>query len=218
MNYPMIDIHMYLIPGVDEGAMDRNMALGMAFLAWNQGIKQIFLTPHSSAFDQNPEMVRERYEQLKDWIALIIPGLSLYPGCEVLCDSYHMSPVLAALDSGKYPTMNATEYILAEFSMWTREDSAEKCVTTLIDAGWKPIIAHMERYQYLRENMALVDHFRKWGCLIQVNVYSLFDETDESIKGWARRLTLEKGGFSWNRCPPYLPPSALRRVGPAVAL
>lgn len=192
MPYQMTDIHMHLIPGVDDGAMDRNMALGMAFLAWNQGIKKIFLTPHSSAFDQNPETVRERYEQLKDRVSRLLPELSLYPGCEVLCDSCHMEAVLVSLAAGRYPTMNGTRYILAEFSMWAREDAACECANALIGAGWKPIIAHMERYPYLREKMALVDRLREWGCRVQVNAYSLFEESDEAIKSWARRLVLEK--------------------------
>lgn len=188
----MIDIHTHLIPGVDDGAMDMNMALGMAFLARAQGIKKIFLTPHSSAFDQDPETVRKRYEQMKDRLSRLLPDLTLYHGCEVLCDSYHMDAVLTALESGRYPTMNDTVYVLAEFSMWAAADAAEKCMEAMVTAGWKPIIAHMERYQYLRENMALVDTFRKMGCRIQVNAYSLYEETDEAIKGWARRLVVEK--------------------------
>ncbi len=188
----MTDIHMHLIPGVDDGAMDGNMALGMAFQAWNQGINRIFLTPHSSAFDWDPEAVRKQYEQLKSRISQIIPELNVYPGCEVLCDSDHMDAVLASLDAGRYPAMNGTDYVLAEFSMWARQDAAEKCINKLICAGWKPIIAHMERYVYLQRNVELVNKFREMGCLIQVNAYSLYEEMDEAIKGWARRLILEK--------------------------
>ena len=40
--------------------------------------------------------------------------------------------------------------------------------------------------------MDLVDRFRELGALIQLNAYSLFDEIDESIKNWARRLVQER--------------------------
>lgn len=188
----MTDIHMHLLPGVDDGAMDRNMALGMAFLAREQGINRIFVTPHSSAFDGDPEAVRKQYDLLKGWVSRMLPDLTLYPGCEILCDCNHMDAVLASLDAGRYPAMNGTDCVLAEFSMWVRKDAAEKCVNALIRAGWKPIIAHMERYVYLRENMTLVDQFREMGCLIQVNAYSLYEEMDEAVKSWARRLVLER--------------------------
>ena len=42
------------------------------------------------------------------------------------------------------------------------------------------------------DNMDLVDQFRDMGALIQINAYSLFDERDDSIKNWARRLVQER--------------------------
>lgn len=192
MHYQMTDIHMHLIPGVDDGAMDLSMALSMAFQARDQDVKEIFVTPHSSAFDRDPDAVRKQYNLLVSRVSRLLPDLTLYPGCEVLCDSYHMDAVLTALESGRYPTMNDTRYVLAEFSMWAAADAAEKCVEALVTAGWKPIIAHMERYVYLREKMELVDTLREMGCRIQVNAYSLFEESDGSIKNWARRIVREK--------------------------
>ena len=40
--------------------------------------------------------------------------------------------------------------------------------------------------------MDLVNQFRERSALIQLNAYSLFDEMDDSIKNWARRLVLEQ--------------------------
>ena len=65
-------------------------------------------------------------------------------------------------------------------------------VEVLVNAGYTPIIAHMERYKYLRDNRLLVDGFRELGAKIQINAYSLFEEMDDSIKNWARRLVLER--------------------------
>lgn len=192
MKREMTDIHMHLIPGVDDGAEDMMMALMMIMRAKEQGIEAIFATPHSSAFDYDPENARQQYQQLFLQAGRMFPGVKVYPGCEVCCDSDDMSGVLAALESGKYPTLNGTNYVLMEFSMWVQEESTVQRVEALVRAGWKPIIAHMERYKYLRENMELVDRFREAGALIQVNAYSLYDEMDDSIKNWARRLVLER--------------------------
>lgn len=46
----MIDIHMHLLPGMDDGAEDMEMALVMMIRAKQQGISQIIATPHSEAF------------------------------------------------------------------------------------------------------------------------------------------------------------------------
>ena len=188
----MIDIHMHLIPGVDDGAENMEMALVMMIRAKQQGISQIIATPHSEVFRYSKEGGKIIFKRLVDAAAKVCPDMKLYLGCEVYCETEIMDQVLESLNSGRYPTMNGTKYVLMEFSQWVYPENTVPCAEALVKAGYKPIIAHMERYKFLRDNMELVDCFRDMGALIQLNAYSLFDEMDESIKGWARRLVLER--------------------------
>ena len=188
----MIDIHMHLIPGVDDGAMDMEMALVMMIRAKEQGISQIIATPHSEAFHFSKEDIRVTFQRLVDIAAKICPDMRVYLGCEVYCEAEIMEQVLELLDLGVYPTMNGTKYVLMEFSQWVYPENTIPCVEALVKAGYKPIIAHMERYKHLRDHMDLVDRFREMGALIQLNAYSLFDEMDDSIKNWARQLAQER--------------------------
>lgn len=188
----MIDVHMHLIPGVDDGAEDEQMALLMLLRAKDQGIRAVFATPHSSAFDEDSEGTKEKFRQLCARAAQIFPEMQMYPGCEVYCETGRMQSVLAGLASGKYPTMNGSRFVLMEFSQWVMPDNTTPCVEALVNAGYTPILAHMERYQYLRESMALVDGFRELGAKIQINAYSLVEEMGDSIRNWARRLVLEQ--------------------------
>lgn len=188
----MTDIHMHLIPGVDDGAMDLEMALVMMIRAKEQGISQIIATPHSEAFHFSKEDIRLIFKRLASTAVKVCPEMKLYLGCEVYCEAEIMEQVLELLDSGLYPTMNGTKYVLMEFSQWVYPENTLPCAKALVNAGYKPIIAHMERYKYLRSNMELVDQFRDLGALIQVNAYSLFDEMDNSIKNWARQLVQER--------------------------
>lgn len=50
---------MHLIPGVDDGAEDEMMALMLLLRARDQGIRGVFATPHSSAFDDDWEGTQE---------------------------------------------------------------------------------------------------------------------------------------------------------------
>ena len=188
----MIDIHMHLVPGVDDGAEDEQMALLMLLRAKDQGISTVFATPHSSAFDEDPVGTKEKFRQLCARAAQIFPEMQLYPGCEIYCETGRMQTILSGLESGKYPTMNRSRFVLMEFSQWVMPENTTPCVETLVNAGYTPIIAHMERYKYLRDNMELVDGFRELGAKIQINAYSLFEEMEDSIKNWARRLVLER--------------------------
>lgn len=188
----MTDIHMHLIPGVDDGAEDEQMALLMLLRAKDQGIRAVFATPHSSAFDEDSGGTKEKFRQICARAAQIFPEMQLYPGCEVYCETGRMQSVLTGLESGKYPTMNGSRFVLMEFSQWVIPENTTPCVEALVNAGYTPILAHMERYQYLRGNMALVDGFRELGAKIQINAYSLFEEMDDAIKNWARLLVLER--------------------------
>lgn len=188
----MIDVHMHLIPGVDDGAEDNMMSLMMLLRAKEQGITEIFATPHSSAFDANPKFVKSQFRQLQAQAGRMFPDIKLHLGCEVLCDSDDMTGVLTALKSGRYPTMNGSRYVLMEFSMWVSPEATLPRVEALAQAGYIPIIAHMERYIYLRGNMELVEKFRDAGALIQINAYSLQEEPEETIRNWARQLVLSK--------------------------
>ena len=60
----MTDIHMHLIPGVDDGAEDMMMARMMLLRAREQGIHAIFCTPHSEAFQYSENGARIIFDRL----------------------------------------------------------------------------------------------------------------------------------------------------------
>lgn len=214
----MLDIHMHLLPGVDDGAEDLNGALLMLKGAGEEGIRGIFATPHSEAFDRWPKETEKAYRQLCAQASRFdeLAAIPIYRGCEILCEPFQIQEIIQALKSGRYPTMNGTEYVLIEFSRWTLPDMADICaqaVERLVEAGYKPIIAHMERYEAFQNNMDLVNRFRTLGARIQVNVCDLFEQTDSAVKEWARALVLQKktdflGSDAHN--PGNRPPSAAR--------
>ncbi len=188
----MCDIHIHIVPGVDDGAIDTNMALSMMLHAYRQGISVMIATPHSSAFDYNAEEVWRQFRLLHSLEKQLLPEVQLCFGSEVYCEAGGMERVISALNTGKYPAMNGTNYVLAEFSQWVMPEQMIPCITALIAAGWRPILAHVERYDYLRGDMDLVDILKHMGCMFQVNIYSFSDETSESVRNWARCLARKR--------------------------
>lgn len=181
----MIDIHMHIIPGVDDGSRSAEMSEEMLQMAVSQGIDTIITASHSEAFIRNAELVLERYEMLEKMVETKQLPVKLYLGCEVYCEVDNMDVVLAALDSERIPAMNGTKYVLTEFYEVTKAD-AFYCVERLLAAGWIPVLAHVERY--LNVDIEAVDRMREMGCLVQVNVYSVYEESKDIIKERAREL------------------------------
>mgnify|MGYP005778473829 FL=1 len=195
--YKMHDIHMHIIPGADDGSWSLDMSLSMIYMAFQQGIERIIATPHSSAFDQHPELVKEGFQELKDHIAKRLPWIRLYSGCEVACSAGNMKKVLERLQKGSYPTLNHTDHVLTEFSVRIEKEEAVSCAKQLLAAGWIPVLAHAERYRQLfdreEKNGDCMKELKDLGCRIQINVYSVFDEENETIKQNA--LDLVKNGY-----------------------
>ena len=47
----MYDIHMHIIPGVDDGSWDMEMSRRLLFMAYEQGIRKILATPTAVRFE-----------------------------------------------------------------------------------------------------------------------------------------------------------------------
>lgn len=62
----MTDIHMHIIPGVDDGSFTMEMSETMLMMSWLQGVRTVFATPRSSAFLSDSDLVWEQYRLLKE--------------------------------------------------------------------------------------------------------------------------------------------------------
>ncbi len=183
------DIHMHLIPGVDDGADSPEMSLEMIRLAMEQGVRTIFCTPHDIGYRGKSEEVGKRFLELRDACAEIMPEMRLYKGCELYCNLYKMDANLAYLADGTYPTMNDTGFILTEFPLRElRFPQVRQMCGQLSEHGLTPILAHTERFNEIIERIDNVAELKEMGCLVQVNVHSLSNEADQRHRSWAEEL------------------------------
>lgn len=183
----MIDIHMHIIPSVDDGSANLGMSIELLNKAYKQGIKTIIATPHDYAFYSNRNKVQAHYLTLTK----MFPKMKIRLGCEIYCDWSLMEIIIDNLKSNVIPTMNNTKYVLIEFD--TRETDIENviyCVEKLLKNDYIPIIAHIERYKFFSvQNMQTL---KRKGCRLQSNVYSLKNETNADTKRNARIALKEK--------------------------
>lgn len=183
----MTDIHMHIIPGVDDGSCTLSMSEVLLMRAGLQGVQKVFATPHSLAFAYQPDLVRKNFQALQEQTAGMI---QLFLGCEVRCEPHNIQKTLGLLRDGVLPSMNGTKYVLTEFSTSVQPDGAQQVTELLLEDGWVPVIAHAERYPALFEDGG-IDRIVDQGCLLQINAYSLDGETDGPPTARARKLLAE---------------------------
>lgn len=181
----MVDTHIHIIPGVDDGAIDMMMAREMLDMLVEQGVTDLIATSHSDSFLANHQKVMDQYGKLNVLIEETKLPIKLYLGSEVYCETVWMDEIIEGLNEGFIPSLNGTKYVLTEFYDIEEKD-ARYCLMGLLEAGWIPVIAHAERYRKLKPSF--LKKMKKLGCLIQMNAYSVGGEANPITKVIAYNL------------------------------
>ena len=166
----MTDIHSHVLPKTDDGAATYMESLDMLRIARSKGTKRMVCTPHF----YNPRIghvdkdrVFDIFEGLKARAAGI--DVEILLGSEVFCSDLF----LRELPMKNFFTINGTDYLLVEFDFHDDIDRVLFAVDIITKAGYIPIIAHPERYSFLRRDEYYVEKFLSMGALFQVNTTSL---------------------------------------------
>ena len=162
------DLHSHILPGVDDGSVDMEMALQMIQSAVEQGIDCIILTPHFRFEENDVNIIKKRFLELKAEVKRTQLPIELYLGGEI----YYDSEVIEKLASGQMLTMADTRYVLVEFSPTVTFHYLSHAMDELLMAGYYPILAHAERYQCISDNLDKIDDLVDEGVYIQINANS----------------------------------------------
>ncbi|MBO5852984.1 MAG: hypothetical protein J6Q74_04155 [Clostridia bacterium] len=188
-NQPIADIHTHILPGIDDGPKTADESLEMLLMQQKQGITDVVLTPHFllshgsiedflAKRDVSFKILMEKIKESKLPI-----NINLHLGAEVRYD-----PNLIYSDISKLCIGN-TSYILLELA-GSYPFNFEQTIQWLISKGITPILAHIERYDYLFSNQKLLEELFDLGVIFQSNASSL-----KSVR-YARRVKkLIKQGY-----------------------
>lgn len=178
------DIHIHALWGVDDGARTEQEMYAMLDASWADGVRTICLTPHfhPGYFGDNVRKSAEVFQRLTQYAAGKYPEMRLYLGSELrYCDQ-----CLVWLAEGRCRTLNGGSYVLVDFSEKEPERNIVKGLERLMSAGYRPVLAHAERYSGL--SSTAVWELSRNGVRIQIDVQSLFGEYGFGAKSRCRRL------------------------------
>lgn len=181
----MIDIHTHILPLVDDGSGSLTDSLKMLKNSVNQGVTDVFLTPHlrrNYALDE--KSTKKAFVEFSSVVKSQGINVNLYLGQEIYIspDNPHLQSVQQII------TLNDSKYVLIEFDFSEPTDIVE----TVYEAsriGYKPIVCHFERYLYSTLEMA--EQIKENGGYIQVNAHSVTGE-NKSTKKFTKKLLKER--------------------------
>ena len=179
----MIDFHAHILPNIDDGSASMEESINLIKEAEQAGFTGIISTSHylQNYYESDEEERRRILAELANQVKVAdaeaeIP--KLYLGSEI----YISTDIVELLEEGKASTINGTNYVLFELPMNSKPLFAKEVVYKLIENGYKPIIAHPERYSYVKEDIEFVRELKSMGALFQSNYGSVIGMYGGSAK------------------------------------
>ncbi|MDX1646529.1 MAG: CpsB/CapC family capsule biosynthesis tyrosine phosphatase [Longimicrobiales bacterium] len=171
----LVDIHSHLVPGVDDGAQDVPAVLHSVERMAGAGIRTILTTPHIRAsLTQAPDRlearlaeVSEAFQRAASAVAETPPDMEFRRGHEILLD------VPEADFSDERIRMAGTSFVLVEWPRLQIPPGTTRVLARIREQGYRPIVAHPERYFGMLDQPGLAEGWRDVGAYLQVNYGSL---------------------------------------------
>jgi len=164
------DMHSHIIPGIDDGAQTLTDALILAKKFKALGFKKLIATPHVMAdyFRNTPYTINRGLEILRKGIQEIHLDLEVDAAAE-----YYLDETLEKKIKEKDVLTFGSNYLLFELSYVTAPQNLVDLINLMQDAGFKPVLAHPERYPYFYNSFESYLQIKETGCLLQMNSIAL---------------------------------------------
>lgn len=159
------------MPGVDDGAVSVEEAReGLTALA-AEGVGSVITTPHLPASvtrDQHRRLralsaIDKGWDTLRELALQEFPHIWLERGVELLLD--HPEPDL----SDSRLRLAGTSFVLMEFPHMSIPPHSTLALRMLRSAGWKPIVAHPERYSNFGNKVDLLEAWKDAAITIRAD-------------------------------------------------
>ena len=184
------DIHSHILPAIDDGSKSLEESIAMLSAMEDVGYSKVITTPHImvDVYRNTPKIVREKLALLREEASF--NGLNIE--IEAAAEYYLDDGFLGHLNSGDILSFG-NGYLLFETSYMDRPINMEEMIFEIQSAGFKPVLAHPERYRYINDLEGEYSRLKELGVLFQLNLNSLIGGYGKSAKQKAEFLI--KRGF-----------------------
>ncbi|HEY4650476.1 MAG TPA: CpsB/CapC family capsule biosynthesis tyrosine phosphatase [Pontibacter sp.] len=181
-----VDMHSHILPGLDDGAETLERSLELVQGMQQLGYRKLIMTPHimSDFYRNTPEGIRERLQLLKGAVAEA--GIEIELGCAA---EYYLDEVfLQKLEDDEELLTFGDRCLLFETSFLNEPLNLREAIFKMQSRGYKPVLAHPERYSYFYGKFDELVNLREQGVLLQPNLNSLTGYYSPAAKAVAEKL------------------------------
>lgn len=183
--HSFIDIHSHILPGIDDGLNHLAETLEVFKVLKTMGIGTVLCTPHQKEGSLNPQ--RPSMDRVFEAVAEEAgDSIRLFLGAE----NYYDPQFFKRVHARTVPTYGGSEYFLFEVPPFAPVSRFEESVFQMTVAGYKPVLAHIERYEWL--SSATLKKLHE-SLLYQVNITSFVEAVTPRKRFHRVHKYLERG-------------------------
>ena len=188
------DIHSHLLPGLDDGVKSFEESLEIIQYFESLGYKKLITTPHimSDVYRNTPEIIERTLQELRAFIS--------QRNCHVEIDAaaeYYLDESLVhSLQTNERLLTIGKRSLLFETNFLNEPLNLKHFIFIASTKGYKPILAHPERYLYLYNNLSKIEDLLNRGVQFQINLSSLTGYYSRQAQLTAQEL-IDRGWVHW---------------------
>lgn len=163
----MIDFHMHVLPGMDDGSPDVETSLRMLEISAGYGVDTVCATSHFYAEDNSLSQFLERRTEAYNRLAKAMEGRTDLPQIRLGAEVRYFGGV-STIEDLEYLCLEGTDLLLLEMPFVSWSDRMIREVGAIRQRGLQPVAAHIERYLDIQPRKTM-ERFYEQGPLIQCN-------------------------------------------------
>lgn len=186
----MLDLHVHVLPGIDDGPRTMEDALALARALAEDGIEHIVATPHIylGVFDNTAARISAVFDEFQAAVSDAGIDLTMTWAAEVrICPE-----ILDWIESRRLPMLNGSlvgpSTSLIELPDGQIPVGTDKLMGMMMDRGITPLMAHPERNKAVMEQPTRLEALRRLGCKFQVTAGSLLGDFGARAQTTAQKL------------------------------
>ncbi|MCB0762057.1 MAG: histidinol phosphatase [Flavobacteriales bacterium] len=180
-----VDMHSHLIPGIDDGSKNLHESYELVKRLKSLGYRKLITTPHimSDFYRNDSDTIRRGADQLREYLRNKGVEIEIEAAAEYFCDE-HFDRLIEKKDLLSF----GNNYVLFELPFMQAPTSLKTTLFNLQMAGYKPILAHPERYGYWHTRFDEYQSFIDKDVLLQVNLNSFSGAYGPQVRKTAEKM------------------------------
>lgn len=180
------DIHSHILPALDDGSPDIETSLQLVKGIYDLGIRKTVATPHviCDMYRNTPATIGTALQTLVTACTAAGIDIAITAAAEYMLDNYFVQ-----LLKNNEPLLTIhNNIILTEQSFAAPATNLHQMAFDIITSGYRPIMAHPERYHFYHNDYEAFTNLKDMGFLLQVNLLSLTGYYGKPVAKAARYL------------------------------